>query len=498
MASRRIAAGASHFPPPKSSYPSLPSSKYSQHEEHYDNDEDVGADNDRQKSKPSTRKRPAYERRATQDEDSSDEQAPPRRKKPRTVTPPERSASDSDASPRRSRSNFEDPEFEQQQQEEEEEVEDALSPHVKSLSRQRRKTRTSKPKSRSRVSAGVLDKTDQRIYDHSRGLARFAHPFISFRGVIDIKLDELDARPINAQDIRYLKTYDILALTIPELDSLLANRDYDRLDYVTKIMQDAANQAKHADTALLRDLIGKIIPLEENSHVVPSFDAKLKADRGFTHPQTRLMLTAQDRFNELSDPEFVKQVKNGVVAFTFEDHPALMFDQAKADSEDREAGLFEGHVPIRTLRAILHGKKHVYTPTRVVKNSNADRQRIKYVTGRLIAYAHVQVRCRLHAQCKLTTRQAYFACTTAEKWTDKVGTFDLRDWYDDMVEMFEEDEEDEKMVEILAFWTDQIFGAEHLQNVTNTAPTRNPNSSAAQLKALRIARKHARADAARD
>ncbi|KAJ7053102.1 hypothetical protein C8F01DRAFT_1375432 [Mycena amicta] len=350
-------------------------------------------------------------------------------------------------------------------------------PRVKSLARQSRKKGAKKKKTtRSRLDASNLNSKDRRIYDASRMLARTAHPFISFRGVLDVKIDELAGQAIHDDDLCYLKTYDILAAAVPELDDLLDTHDYERVDEVVRI--DAANQAKHADTALIRTQIERLIPLDQTTSISPRFHEKLKVDRGFFHTETRALLTAQDRCNELTNPRFVSDLKNGKISFTFEDYPALMYDQAKTDPEDGEAGLFEGHVPIRVLRTVLNGKSQAYAAAHGIKGSNAERKNLKTITGRLIAYAHVQ---------------SYFACTTAEKWVEKVGTFDLRKWYDDMVEMFEEDPEDEKVKAIVELWNKEIFGTDRLQDISNRASGSNPNSRSAKLKATRLARQKGRA-----
>ncbi|KAJ7055657.1 hypothetical protein C8F01DRAFT_1319579 [Mycena amicta] len=354
-------------------------------------------------------------------------------------------------------------------------------PHVKSLARQsRKKGAKMKKTTRSRLDASNLNLTDHRIYDASRMLARTAHPFISFCSVLDVKINELADKP---------STMTTSVTSRPTISSqqqfLSSTTSSTRMTTSgsTKLCRSTPQIRPNTPIlALIRTQIECLVPLAQTTSIFPRFHEKLKVDGSFVHTETRALLTAQDRCDELTNPRFAvhietralltaqdpcdeltnpRDLKNRKISFTFEDYPALMYNQAKTDPEDGEVGLFEGHVPMHVLRTVLNGKSQAYTAASGIRGSNAKHKNIKTITGRLITYTHIQ---------------AYFACTTAEKWVKKVGTFDLWKWYDDMVEMFEKDAEDEKVNVIVELWNEEIFGTHRLQDISNRAANSNPNS----------------------
>ncbi|KAJ3964554.1 hypothetical protein EV361DRAFT_811989, partial [Lentinula raphanica] len=67
---------------------------------------------------------------------------------------------------------------------------------------------------------------------------------------------------------------------------------------------------------------------------------------------------------------------------------------------------------------------------------------MKKVTGRNIAYAALQAR---------------FALSAVEKWNIPDGHFDYQDFYNEIVDYFEEFPEDEQSISTLDYWNRCVF-----------------------------------------
>lgn len=78
----------------------------------------------------------------------------------------------------------------------------------------------------------------RRIYNSSRILARAVNPFVQFRGIIDIKIDDLAGRRLSEDDVKYLPLYDLIVLHVPEIDRLVNQDNHDKLDEAVQIVRN--------------------------------------------------------------------------------------------------------------------------------------------------------------------------------------------------------------------------------------------------------------------
>ncbi|KAF7325488.1 hypothetical protein MKEN_00397800 [Mycena kentingensis (nom. inval.)] len=379
-----------------------------------------------------------------------------------------------------------EPDDEEVDEEEDEEVDMDAETRVKKVSRRGGRKGMKKqrggPKRRSRVETVFLTRLQKKIYSQSRALSATINPFVVFSGVIDVKRDDIAGKAIPTSDVRFLKVYEQLSAAIPELDEILEqdieeqrgeddeDDDESALKQTLRIIQESTNAGKHADTSLARTFIEKCIPLDPKQPLSPAFHLETKADRGFKHPETRRLLIPQSQLHKLDEPEYFRLRQPASLgriahAFKWTDSPALMYDQEKVDPKDIWAGILCNAVPIRLLLAFLHGKSKAFVAVRRVKGSTAERSGIKKVTPHLIAYAHIH---------------AYFACSTAEKWTDIVDAFDLEAWF---------------VQAILAYWNKEVFGTEPEEEQLDQPEEPDTTSNAARLRAALAARKAQRASA---
>ncbi|KAJ3761588.1 hypothetical protein EV360DRAFT_67710 [Lentinula raphanica] len=343
----------------------------------------------------------------------------------------------------------------------------------------RRKTAKKAPKPRKRIKAQALSPSMQRIRIRARALARIAHPFVQFRTVVDIKIDHLAGKELEESDMRWLAVYDVLEAHIPAIGKLIRKSNHTKLDALVDLIQEAANQAKHGDTAALRHAIERLLPEDPDERISPRFHDNFKTDRGLNHLATRALLCPQRYIHRIDDNDFLGELINGEITLLAEDFPALMYDQAKVVDPSLENGLLEGYLPIRVARYILNGPSAAIDSSRKKKGSNATKHGITTMTGRLIAYAVIQAR---------------FAISAMEEWDNMDGDFDALELYEYIVDIFEDDPEDAKATELIAFWNTAVFDNPAGRDVAKTLITKSldPQSAAAKYRAARLERRKAR------
>ncbi|KAJ4488968.1 hypothetical protein C8J55DRAFT_558005 [Lentinula edodes] len=217
-------------------------------------------------------------------------------------------------------------------------------------------------------------------------------------------------------DVPLLKSWAKLLSICPALGSLLENAStvkgqmkYE--DALEKISRSVAAREHH--TGSIRDRILDWIDLKEDE------------ENGFKS----LKLVSKSR----RDPRFSDKLENGETPMLSSNGPAFLYDEYEACDNDPESGLFLGSLLYRVFCAIFFGPSTVMDG-KFKKNSIADRNGMRCITGRHIAYAAVQTR---------------FALSTNDKWNHDKDYFIYSEFYQDIVDYFESDPEDEVVVNVL-------------------------------------------------
>ncbi|KAF8896918.1 hypothetical protein CPB84DRAFT_1928278, partial [Gymnopilus junonius] len=120
-----------------------------------------------------------------------------------------------------------------------------------------------------------------------------------------------------------------------------------------------------------------------------------------------------------------------------------IFDGKLYDPDDETSGLFRGFLLVRVFQHIFTGPSSALEASRDANKTKAKVFHIKKVTGRMIAYAAVQT---------------YLALSSTKKWTNFIDCFGLDVFYDNVVSMFEENEETQFIQDTLDWWQSQVPG----------------------------------------
>ncbi|KAJ3924267.1 MAG: hypothetical protein NXY57DRAFT_970320 [Lentinula lateritia] len=201
----------------------------------------------------------------------------------------------------------------------------------------------------------------------------------------------------------------------------------------------SVNAAREHHTGSIRDRILDWIDLKEDEeNDFKSLKLVSKSRRGINHPVLLRHIVPQRYLHKIQDPRFFDKLENGETPMLSSDWPAFLYDEYEACDNDPESGLFLGSLLYRVFCAIFFGPNTVMDG-KFKKNSIADRNGMRRITGRHIAYAAVQTR---------------FALSTNDKWNHDEDYFIYSEFYQDIVDYFESDPEDEVVVNVLKSWNE--------------------------------------------
>ncbi|KAA1471035.1 hypothetical protein DENSPDRAFT_836974 [Dentipellis sp. KUC8613] len=288
----------------------------------------------------------------------------------------------------------------------------------------------------------------------------------------------------------YRKYYQVILALAPgfpiHMTRLLAHEDTDALSVFLKRITQAANSARTDDAGSLRYVGLNYVPreLHKDALIPPIPKQATKADRGFNHPMLARLLCPRkllEQFDE--DPnKFIASVQNGSIIVAAWDWPAFLYEHETYDRSALDKGLCRGYFLLRVGRHLITSPSSATKSTPgscSAKPSKAKIHGITKVTPYLIAYF------ALHAR---------FLISTMETWGREDGSFDMQQFYQNIVNLFEDDLECQWSIDTLKWWNERIFGPQSTASATRKrSMLQDPDSDASLLSIQRASRRQ-RAD----
>ncbi|KAJ3816231.1 hypothetical protein F5880DRAFT_1643599 [Lentinula raphanica] len=268
------------------------------------------------------------------------------------------------------------------------------------------------------------------------------NPFLNIPAIEATKFESLedDYEPDDIDD-SLLKTWDQLVVLAPALGHLfkIVHTTRGQIEFASALRKISRSvlSARQYHTGLIRREIIDWISFDKND---PHLAKHPKSLRGVNHPATLRLIIPQCHLSKVNDVEFVEKLQNGSIAIKATDWPAFLYDEDQVNDGDIEEGLFTGPFLFNVFYAIFFGIGSA-TTGKYQKNSIAAHNGMKKVTGRNIAYAALQAR---------------FALSAVEKWNIPDGHFDYQDFYNEIVDYFEEFPEDEQSISTLDYWNKSL------------------------------------------
>jgi hypothetical protein len=150
------------------------------------------------------------------------------------------------------------------------------------------------------------------------------------------------------------------------------------------------------------------------------------------------------------------RIEDGSIQITDEDFPLFLYTSGTVYDEDNEdLGLFQGFLLVHVYRHIFTGPLSAINPSFKANKYKAKKINLTQVTRRTIAYASVQV-CFILFLCLYSNLliQAYIALSSMSQWGLSDNLFNLEQFYDNIVVMFEKDPEHPWVIKTLDWWNE--------------------------------------------
>ena len=129
-------------------------------------------------------------------------------------------------------------------------------------------------------------------------------------------------------------------------------------------------------------------------------------------------------------------------------------------------GLFRGFLLVRVYRHIFTGPSSAMDPSVKANKSKAKKFKLTDVTGRTITYACIQVHISdlsfhsvlLHSNvADWSQRHIHIAITSMGQWSTSDNLFNLQEFYETVVDMFEKEPQHPWVINTLKWWNEYDF-----------------------------------------
>ncbi|KAG1733553.1 hypothetical protein EDB19DRAFT_1911541 [Suillus lakei] len=295
---------------------------------------------------------------------------------------------------------------------------------------------------------------------------------------------------------RYKRNFARLLQLSPSLKPLLGNpHKATELNAIIKKMDATISATRSDDASRLKSQIGHYAAFNTKDHPIRpaiSDGSGSRTHMGINHPVlARFLCPVRElkRFSEDAD-KGLKDIQCGKINLTASALPAFLWagDLPGEDYDDDNMfeGMFDGYLLERTMRHIFTSPSSAYGgETRATRTCNAVLHDMTTVDAAHIAYGCLQVR---------------FGISAKNAWSKINGSFNYRDFYNNIVELIEDSPDPEWKEELLKAWNVKLFKNEEgrdnntIQDGYNVSGSReDTNNDLARIRAQMTARRAAKA-----
>ncbi|KAJ3546955.1 hypothetical protein NMY22_g1848 [Coprinellus aureogranulatus] len=277
--------------------------------------------------------------------------------------------------------------------------------------------------------------TDPLVH-HGRHFGRTVFAFANMQALLlaGLAMDQ-DEPPETQQERREYRVFRKLLKMVPSLEERLLAESTDEGEVleIAALLQKGASSARSDDTKSIKGAIIDWISPADGEPLRPSLARNMKADRGYNHERTGLLLCPAGM--DWSDPEVKIKLKNKELVVPGNHWPLFVYRNEVYDEEEPWKGLFRSQLLVSAYKHIFTSPSSVDSDPKATRSGNARIHGMTSVTPPSIAYVATQVRFALSS--------ASIFCRT-DKETDS-ETF-----YTSVLEVFEDPEEQDEVKDLIA------------------------------------------------
>ncbi|KAG5640338.1 hypothetical protein DXG03_009179 [Asterophora parasitica] len=247
---------------------------------------------------------------------------------------------------------------------------------------------------------------------------------------------------LSEHDKRLLQNWKILCQVIPGFRKTMLSLSAERRERkrICSQVSLGMKRTRSDDTNSLNSRISSYILLDVTAPLTPPINSK--AQRGFGHQETARLLCpiAYPATEETYD-----KILQGLLPVTANMFPRFLYPDGHIyKPEDMDDSLLRGHLLSRACRHIFQGPSTALKTagTNRGNSGNAALAGLVAMTPRMVAYAAIQVR---------------YALTSTLSWSTSTAGFDYSDFFQMIVEMFNDDDDDDAKAHLEHF-NHEVFG----------------------------------------
>ncbi|RDB24406.1 hypothetical protein Hypma_008496 [Hypsizygus marmoreus] len=243
-------------------------------------------------------------------------------------------------------------------------------------------------------------------------------------------------------------------------------------------IQKGVDAARADDTKNLKVVVLRWITPPGQALQPPLYPDQ-KRTRGFKHPRTGELLCPVEY--DWKDPEIRRQLKEDLLVPSGDSWPILLYADFVYDPDDPWKGLFRSSLLVKAFKHIFtspsSANEYRNDDKSVPKSGNARIHGMMEVTRASIAYVAMQLR---------------FSLCTANMFSRNDKLTDSGRFYDSIMELLEDEDEQAEVEELLEWWNGQVFPGWSRIAVRKPA---SENSPLAKIRKARALKKAAEAQA---
>ncbi|KAI0055415.1 hypothetical protein BV25DRAFT_1815634 [Artomyces pyxidatus] len=316
------------------------------------------------------------------------------------------------------------------------------------------------------------------LVSYGRHFGRTVHALANVQALITnglLRMGELSDSPdvfFTAEQRREHKVFDTLMQSVPGLEDRLMNGTEEDVAKIVELIQKGASSARSDDTKSVKGPILEWIT-PHGQHLTPPLSRNVKVDRGFHHERTGKLLCSAGL--DWNNQEIKQRLKSGEVTIAGDQWPVFLYRDYQYDSEDPWKGLFQSSLLVKAFKHIFTSPSSVEKEPTATRAGNARIHGMTRVTPASIAYVATQVR---------------FALSSSSIFSRTDTVTDSERFYNSVLELFEDPDEQNEVDDLLVWWNRQIF-----PSYSSAKRTISKDSALAKIRERRAAMKAAAASA---
>ncbi|KIM74367.1 hypothetical protein PILCRDRAFT_14512 [Piloderma croceum F 1598] len=283
------------------------------------------------------------------------------------------------------------------------------------------------------------------LIHHGRHFGRTVHALCSLGALLTnglLRMGEfadLAEAEFTQEERQEHRVFQQLLELIPGLENRLMDGSDENILHIAELIQKGASSARSDNTKSLKGtVLDWITP--RGQPLSPPLARNVKTDRGFHHERTGALLCPAGM--DWANAETKDKLRSGELLIPGDQWPIFLYQVYSYDPDDPWNGLFRSALLVSAYKHIFTSPSSVEKEPKATRSGNAWIHGMTRVTPASIAYIATQVR---------------FALSSSPVFSRADIATDSERFYNTVLELFEDIDEQEEVNELMIWWNRQVF-----------------------------------------